>query len=146
MAAFADNNNFVQVPGEAPRRGIELNITHPSIILFIFLLIIGMTLTLEIAMAVWANRVVLPPDSPLAVAQVLREMTMQRPHTQLRSYPSSSGGKSLTDRKGEPLWIFRCVERPEVGMYDLYMEGSDSRLIAQNDIEMTEPDQSARRN
>ncbi|KAK8121116.1 hypothetical protein PG999_005236 [Apiospora kogelbergensis] len=64
MAAFADNNKFIKVPGDAPRRGIELDITHPAIILFILLLIIGMTLTLEVFMAVWANRVVVPPDSP----------------------------------------------------------------------------------
>ncbi|KAK8069622.1 hypothetical protein PG994_006238 [Apiospora phragmitis] len=136
MAAFADNNKLIQVDGEAPRRGVELDLTHPGIILFLLLLIIGMTLFLEIFMAVWANRVVIPPDSPLAVAQVLREMTMNRPRTQLRSYPTSDG-KSLTDRKGEPLWRYRCTPMPGVGMYDLYMEGSVSRHNAQDEIEMT---------
>lgn len=147
FAAFADNNKFIQVEGDAPRRGIVLDITHPGIILFLFFLVIGITLALEIGMAIWANRVVVPPDSPLAIAQVLREMTVQRPRghrpNQLRSYPTGDG-KSLTDRKGEPLWIYRCIERPEVGMYDLYMEGSISShsINAQDEIEMTETNQS----
>ncbi|KAK7991892.1 hypothetical protein PG996_013095 [Apiospora saccharicola] len=147
FAAFADNNKFIQVEGDAPRRGIVLDITHPGIILFLFLLVIGITLALEIGMAIWANRVVVPPDSPLAIAQVLREMTVQRPRGhrphQLKSYPTGDG-KSLTDRKGEPLWIYRCIERPEVGMYDLYMEGSISShsINERNEIEMTETHQS----
>ncbi|KAK7931345.1 hypothetical protein PG985_002057 [Apiospora marii] len=150
MAAFADNNKFIQVEGDAPRRGIVLDITHPGIILFLFLLVIGITLALEIGMAIWANRVVVPPDSPLAIAQVLREMTEIRPRPrghQLASHPTSDG-KSLTDRKGEPLWIYRCIERPEVGMCDLYMEGSVSRhnTNAWNEIEMAETNQSSGRN
>ncbi|KAK7942898.1 uncharacterized protein PG986_012011 [Apiospora aurea] len=136
MASFADNNKLIQVDGEAPRRGVELDLTHPGIILFLLLLIIGMTLFLEIFMAIWANRVVIPPDSPLAVAQVLREMTMNRPHNQLnlKSYPT---GKSMTDRKGEPLWRYRSTLVPGVGMYDLYMEGSVSYHNGQDEIEMT---------
>jgi hypothetical protein len=129
IAGIAENNKALLRRGEEPARGTKLNITHPALIVFIFLLLIGLQLVLEVAVALVANRVVTPEDTPVGVAQVLRAMIEGRTGLE-PEFPRNPFS--------EPLWIYRCPESAQPGVYDLYMEPSFRHHAADDDVEMEE--------
>ena len=129
IAGIAENNKALLLRGEEPSRGTKLNITHPGLIIFIFLLLITLQLVLEVAVALVANRVVTPEDTPVGVAQVLRAMIEGRTGLE-PEYPRNPAS--------EPLWIYRCPESTRPGIYDLFMEPSFRYQETDEDVEMHE--------
>lgn len=129
IAGIAENNAPVLLPGEEPERGTKLSITHPGLIIMIFLLLIILQLILEIAVALVANKVVTPDDTPVGLAQVLRAMIEGRTGLEAE-YPRNPST--------EPLWIYKCPQSAEPGIYDLYMEPNFRIQETDHDVEMEE--------
>jgi hypothetical protein len=134
IAGIAENNKALLLRGQEPARGTKLNITHPALIVFIFLLLISLQLVLEVAVALVANRVVTPEDTPVGIAQVLRAMIEGRTGLE-PEFPRNASS--------EPLWIYRCPESARPGIYDLYMEPSFRYQETDDDVEMDEVSQKA---
>lgn len=135
LAAIAESNKPLRVMGMAPESGTVLEITHRQFILLILQGLVGLQLLLEIITAIWAHRVIVPPDNMLALAQILRPMTND-PDDGLEPTLASAAksfreGKSATReeerarRLAEPLWVYRVTATAEPDVYDLRMEKSD---------------------
>lgn len=118
VAAAAENNDDIILPGNAPELGVNLNINHPAIIVSLLVVVVGVQLILEVGIATIANRVVVPRDGAIATAQVLRSMTTQIPTD------ADSGEESGKRCTSPSLWRFRHVPISGSNDYDLFMEES----------------------
>lgn len=151
MAIGSTANDPLTVNGMAPQRGIVLNITHPQIVLAILGIILAVVLLLEITLAVWAHRVVVPHNGPFIMSQILKPMTTHPYYKNAHRYKSEfmSLRKPSSQKLGEPLWRYSCTPTAKAGVYDLHMEElkregeeaetspsvSDSK-VGGNDVEM----------
>ncbi|KAI9167893.1 hypothetical protein HJFPF1_04034 [Paramyrothecium foliicola] len=116
VATSGQYNDVLNVTGMAPEIGEELNVKHPRIIAIILVLIVGVQLILDVVMAWVANRVVVPRRDVIAIAEVLRPMTIQ--NYEASKIPKRKRGSRK--QKPESLWVYnyRKVSNDE---YDLCM-------------------------
>ena len=124
ISVVSQNNKMLIIDGIAPQRGIVLKITHPGIVLAILGIILGVVLCMEIALAIWAHRVVVPRDGPFIMSQILKPMTNHPYYQNSTRYDSTfmTLGKPSSLKSGEPLWKYSCTLSEQDGFYDLHME------------------------
>ncbi|KAK1579717.1 uncharacterized protein LY79DRAFT_522246 [Colletotrichum navitas] len=118
IAVAAETNDKYVVEGTMPLKGTKLNVSHWNFINLILILTATLQLSLGVAAALVANRVVVPDGGAVEMAQVMRAMAI-RDRTAISdvSEKGSAGGPKATS-----LWIYRDHLVSDDGMYDLHME------------------------
>ncbi|KAF9876820.1 hypothetical protein CkaCkLH20_05666 [Colletotrichum karsti] len=118
VAIAAENNADIILEGTMPLKGTKLNVSHWNMIHLILVLTASLQLTLGIAAAVIANRVVVPGEGAVEVAQVMRAMAIRE-----RMANGDAGEKGSSGTKSNSLWIYRdTLVSKDDGIYDLHME------------------------
>ncbi|KAK2053691.1 hypothetical protein LY76DRAFT_581353 [Colletotrichum caudatum] len=118
VAVAADYNDKYVVEGTMPLKGTKLNVSHWDLINLILILTATLQLTLGVAAALVANRVVVPDGGAVEMAQVMRTMAIRD-----RTALSDVSEKGTAGRHGATsLWIYRDHLVSEDGLYDLHME------------------------
>ncbi|KAK2028761.1 hypothetical protein LX32DRAFT_663660 [Colletotrichum zoysiae] len=118
IAVAAENNDKYVVEGTMPLKGTKLNVSHWNFINLILILTATLQLTLGVAAALVANRVVVPDGGAVEMAQVMRTMAIRD-----RTALSDLGEKGTAGRpRATSLWIYRDHLVSKDGLYDLHME------------------------
>jgi hypothetical protein len=123
IAAVAESNPTLTIKDtNAPQAGVSLTISHGGMIVLILAGVVGLQLVLEIAVAILGNRVVVPPRGAVAMAQVLRAMTMD----EMQVWPEKSTlwmrKKGRVPEGGRGLWRYKVTPVMGNDVYDLGME------------------------
>ncbi|KAK1985823.1 hypothetical protein LZ30DRAFT_583266 [Colletotrichum cereale] len=132
IAVAAETNDNHVVEGTMPLKGTKLNVSHWNLINMILILTATLQLTLGIAAALVANRVVVPDGGAVEMAQVMRTMAIRdRTAISGASEKGPAGGPKATS-----LWIYRDYLVSSDGLYDLHME--EQRFHPRNEDGMIE--------
>ncbi|OLN89330.1 hypothetical protein CCHL11_09004 [Colletotrichum chlorophyti] len=135
VAIAAETNEDLVVDGYMPMKGTKLSVSHWNLIHFILILTASLQLTLGIAAAWVANRVVVPDGGAVEIAQVMRTMAIRD-----RMVNGEIGEKGSTiGTKSSSLWIYRDTLVSKDGVYDLHME--EQKFHHSNESGMIEMDQ-----
>ncbi|TLD18413.1 hypothetical protein PspLS_10203 [Pyricularia sp. CBS 133598] len=132
IAIAAENNDAIILPGMMPEIGNKLKMEHWPIIHVILIATATGLLVLGLTGVLLAHKIVIPQQSPIVEAQVLKSMVkaavryteagLQKPSAEFRSDGSSTMGRNSAESKQEKsMWIYKdkyCGN----GIYDLYME------------------------
>ncbi|KAI6378509.1 hypothetical protein MCOR25_002212 [Pyricularia grisea] len=131
IAIAAENNDEIVVSGMMPEIGNKLKMEHWPIIHVILIATATGLLVLGLTGVLLAHKIVIPQQSPIVEAQVLKSMVkaavhyteagLQKQSTDLRSDSSTIGKNSAKSRQEKSMWIYKdkyCGN----GIYDLYME------------------------
>lgn len=122
IAATAEGNDPITIRDvNTPKQGLQVTLSNLTMITVILTCIVVLHLALEIIIAVWANQVVVPPHGDLAMAQVLRAMTMDPEYLEA-SDAADRKGAAPKARKKEPRWRYRVLAIPGTSSFDLSME------------------------
>lgn len=105
----------------APQQGVQLTLEHQGMIILILAGLVLGQLVLEVIIAVWANRVVVPPRGDVAMAHVLRAMTIDQTHPEPASHFDLSRVSSKV-RTSDSQWIYRVSPVSGKDVFDLGME------------------------
>lgn len=128
IAAAADSNNDVTIPGYPPVRGSRLKVDHWDYASLILLSAVCAQLVLSLVLAFMSFKIIIPPEGLVGMAQLLKSMAQETHVAQI----GEAGEKSLREgsicrfsSKGycpECKWIYRHKLVSDDGIHDLYME------------------------
>ncbi|TLS22218.1 uncharacterized protein PpBr36_09978 [Pyricularia pennisetigena] len=132
IAVAGENNEAITVSGMMPEIGNKLKMEHWPIIHVILIATATGLLVLGLTGVLLAHKIVIPQQSPIVEAQVLKSMVKaavryteagrrQKQSAEHRRGDSSMGRNSAESRQDKSMWIYKdkyCGN----GIYDLYME------------------------
>lgn len=128
IAAAADFNNDLTIPGYPPVRGSHVKVDHWDYAALILLAAVIAQLVLSLVLAFMSYKVIIPPEGLVGMARLLSAMTLepraaQRGEVGEKLFREDSACR-LSSKGYCPncKWIYRHKLVSEDGIHDLYME------------------------
>lgn len=118
VAIAGEANDVLVIEGDAPLRGLQLNVSHASVIIIILVLIVVSQSVLGCMVGLVNYLVVVPERGAFEVAQVCHAMLDSS-----RQLSDSAGEKPSRSRlPRDRVWAYRYRRLSDDGIYEIFMD------------------------